>query len=208
MKKILFALVLSAVLVPAALATPAPQAARDFCTLNASTLIGEGKTYQNYNKCVRAQNVQQQSHTQNAAKECKGQQALSDADFLLLKPSDPAKTFAQFYGTNDNGKGKGNGNAFGNCVSAIAKAKTGDAQDTQATAGKQCNKGRFKARTGKGKAFGTRAACVEAQVIVVASNKKCSTPELKAMIGTEAGKTYKNRGACVSAQIKLAKAAS
>jgi hypothetical protein len=81
------------------------------------TKYGTNKNGSNaYGKCVSAQakaaDAQDQSNTVNAAKQCKAERKL-----------DPA-AFKTKYGTNKN-----KSNAFGKCVSAIAKAQQ-DAQPT------------------------------------------------------------------------------
>jgi hypothetical protein len=69
---------------------------------------------------VKLTHADSQNQT-NAAQACKAEQ--NDANFATNHGD---KTFAQFYGTNKNGR-----NAFGNCVSQKAKA-AGQAQN-QAT---------------------------------------------------------------------------
>jgi hypothetical protein len=81
------------------------------------TKYGTNKNKSNaYGKCVSAQakaaDQQDQSNTVNAAKQCKAERKL-----------DPA-AFKTKYGTNKN-----KSNAFGKCVSALAKAQQ-DAQPT------------------------------------------------------------------------------
>ena len=108
MKKILFALVVSAVLAPAVLAVPPAQAPSAYCKANAATLIGAGKTYKNAGACVSKQEAQKQSNTVSAAAACKAEQA--DANFAATHGG---KTFAQFYEpTSKNGE-NGKGNAYG-----------------------------------------------------------------------------------------------
>jgi hypothetical protein len=62
---------------------------------------------------ARATTAAQQSADLNAAKKCKAERA--DANFAT---GHGGKTFAQYYGTNANLK-----NAFGKCVSKLAKAQ-------------------------------------------------------------------------------------
>ena len=80
-----------------------------------------------YGKCVsqhakqnKADADRQEREDVNSAKECKGEQAQSDADFSAAHGG---KTFTQFYGTNENGS-----NAFGKCVSQKSKAKNQESQ--------------------------------------------------------------------------------
>ena len=106
MKRIILALVVSAVLVPAAAFAAAPQDASTFCKTNATTLIGTGtgKLYKTMGACVRAQNAQQAQNTTNASAACKAEMA--DTAFAT---GHAGKTFAQFYGT---GKNATNGNGM------------------------------------------------------------------------------------------------
>lgn len=66
---------------------------------------------------ANASAVAKQTAELNAAKKCKLWRA-NAADFLAANPTATGKTFAQFYGTNKNLK-----NAFGKCVSKLAKAQ-------------------------------------------------------------------------------------
>jgi hypothetical protein len=140
MKKLFLALVVVAVLVPAAAFAAAPQDASTYCKANAATLIGTGKLYKNMGACVSKQNAQQAQNTTSASAACKAEMA--DPNFA---GSHGGKTFAQFYGTNGsqaNSKSKagdnGNGNAFGKCVSAKASAKTASEQSATVKAAKAC----------------------------------------------------------------------
>jgi hypothetical protein len=89
-----------------------------------------------FGKCVshrtRQNSSDQNTAHSNAAKQCKAQQ--SDSNFAA---GHNGQTFAQFYGTNKNGK-----NAFGKCVSTLAKQKTHQMEtgQTQAeeNAARQC----------------------------------------------------------------------
>lgn len=65
---------------------------------------------------AKASTAEQQKTELNAAKKCKAERSMSEADFKAGHSTD--KTFAQYYGKNKNGK-----NAFGKCVSAAAKAQ-------------------------------------------------------------------------------------
>ena len=142
MKKIIFALVVSAVLVPAAAFAAAPQDASTFCKANASSLIRRGRTSSSraWAPASVTQNAQKAQNTTNASAACKTEMA--DANFA---GSHGGKTFAQYYGTNGsqaNDKGKAgdndNGNALGKCVSAKASAKTASQQSATVKAAKAC----------------------------------------------------------------------
>lgn len=75
---------------------------------------GRGKAY---GKCVSAKAKEEAAERKaahsNAAKDCKTEQAMSDADFMAAHDN---KTFAQFYGA------KNSSSAYGKCVSTKAKA--------------------------------------------------------------------------------------
>jgi len=66
---------------------------------------------------AKATTAAQQTAELNAAKQCKHWRA-NASDFLTANPTAVGKTFTQFYAKNKNGK-----NAFGKCVSILAKAQ-------------------------------------------------------------------------------------
>ena len=166
MKRIILALVVGAVLVPAAALAAAPQDASTFCKANASSLIGTGKQFKSMGACVSYQNAQKAQNTTNASAACKAEMA--DTAFA---GSHGGKTFAQFYGTNgseasDKGKAgdNGNGNALGKCVSAKASAKTASQQSATVKAAKACKTdAALKAKIAD-KTYKNFGACVSAQV--------------------------------------------
>ncbi|MGI8580416.1 MAG: hypothetical protein ACR2K9_07715 [Solirubrobacteraceae bacterium] len=87
-----------------------------------------------FGKCVSHRSsaneaVEATSHS-NAAKACKAER--DDATFA---DSHDGKTFAQVYGTNENGH-----NAFGKCVSGKAKAQSTAAEKSQVSAEKNAAK--------------------------------------------------------------------
>ena len=146
MKKIILALVVIAVLVPAAALAAAPaQNPTDFCKDNPG-LIGAGKLYANFGACVTAQADKQEVNTTNAAKTCKAERALG------------ADAFKAKYGTNKN-----KANAFGKCVSKIASAKTAQQQSAEVSAAKKCRTPENAANIGAGKTWRNFGACVKAQ---------------------------------------------
>ena len=87
-----------------------------------------------YGKCVSSVARTQVTNALNSAQQCRAEQ--DDATFAA---SHGGKTFAQFYGTNDN-----DNNAFGMCVSQKAKAKT-DALVQQTTSAAKACKAEMKA---------------------------------------------------------------
>jgi len=154
MRKLVFALFLFAVLVPAALAAPPAQSPTAYCNANAS-LIGAGKLYKNLGACISKQQTQQGVNAVNAAKACKAE--LADANFAA---EHGGKSFAQYYATTSaNAKG----NAFGKCVSQKASAKTAAQQTVEVKAAKTCRTDAMKAQTGEGKLYRNFGACVSAQ---------------------------------------------
>jgi hypothetical protein len=81
-----------------------------------------------FGKCVSKHARAQQTNQANAVKRCKTEQ--SDANFAA---NHGGKTFAQFYGTNRNGR-----NAFGKCVSAKSGQATAQQQQTRLNAARTC----------------------------------------------------------------------
>jgi hypothetical protein len=165
MKKIILALVVIAVLVPAAAFAAAPQDASTFCKANAASLIGTGKEFKSMGACVSHQNAQKAQNTANASAGCKAEMA--DAAFAS---GHGGKTFAQFYGTNGSQAGdkskagdNGNGNALGKCISAKASAKTAQQQSATVKAAKACKTdAALKAKIAD-KTYKNFGACVKAQ---------------------------------------------
>jgi hypothetical protein len=92
------------------------------------TTYGTGKNGKNaHGKCVsqkakanKAEADKQEKQDVNSAQECRAEQKQNPDEF---KAAHGGKTFAEFYGTNENGK-----NAFGKCVSSKSKAKNQDGQ--------------------------------------------------------------------------------
>jgi len=154
-KAILMALVLAAVIVPAALATTPTQASSTYCKAHATALIGTGMSYKTLGGCVAKLTAQADKNTANAAKECTAEMAESNAATFALAHG--GKTFAQFYTV------KGKGNAFGKCVSLKATAKAAAQHTAQLNAVKTCRTDAMKTVTGAGKQYRTFGACVSAQ---------------------------------------------
>lgn len=164
MRKLMFLLVGTVVLcVPAVsiAGTPtSPQLATKMCK---QIRAGAGKqtfrqTYHSFAGCLKAQKSDAKADLTSAAKTCKAQRGEDPAQFAS---DHDGKSFNQFYGTN-GGKGKGAGaNAYGKCVSTLAKQNAkSDASDSVAAA-KDCKTMRssdlatFQATYGKGRnAFG------------------------------------------------------
>ena len=116
-----------------------------------TSLYGKSATARNaYGKCVSAWAHAQTKNELNAAAACGAEQG--DATFAATHN---AKTFAQFYGTDSS-----LANAFGQCVSAKAKAAAQTQQQATVSAAKTCagelnaNRSAFKAK------YGTFGRCV------------------------------------------------
>jgi hypothetical protein len=137
MKKITLAIgLIAALALPAAAAAKPPAEQELNQAAHAQCKLERGKTkatreafkaeYQSMSRCVRqnaAEEAAEEAAAQkNAAKECKAEAA--DPNFEATN----GKSFAEFYGTNGNGK-----NAYGKCVSTKAKAKKAemDAADAE-----------------------------------------------------------------------------
>jgi hypothetical protein len=160
-----------------ALALPATALADDSTDPNASqgckaqrTQMGDGAFKATYGtnanksnafgKCVSKMSSAQKSDVTGSNSKCKTEQ--DDPNFAATHGG---KTFAQFYGTNKNGK-----NAFGKCVSAKTETATDDRNDAIVSAAKTCKterkadpaafKNKYGTNKNKANAFGK---CVSSQ---------------------------------------------
>jgi hypothetical protein len=169
MRKLLFLLVGTAALcvavsvASASVPTPAKLAAQTCRSIRSSD--GQKlfrQTYHSFAGCLNKQQPQASQDISNAAKTCKSQR--SDPNFAATHDG---KTFQQFYGTNGGNANGAGANAFGKCVSTIAKQNAkDDVQDSVAAANtckalKQSDPATFQANYGSGRnAFGK---CVSKQ---------------------------------------------
>lgn len=138
MRRFLFLLIGTAVLCVPAVSIAAnnpPSAGKLAAQMCSSIRAKDGKatfklTYHSFAGCLGKQTANAKSDVQNAAKTCKAQR--SDPNFAT-EPGHDNKTFNQYYGTN-GGSGNGAGaNAYGKCVSSIAKQNAqSDVKDTVA----------------------------------------------------------------------------
>jgi hypothetical protein len=192
MKKLLIATALCfAALAPVAAlaADPSPsdfKNAAKFCKAfkaasgsNFASMFGTKKNA--YGKCVSStakkqaneDAAQAEAAKTNAAKECKAER--DDAGFAAAHGG---KTFAQFYGTNKNGR-----NAYGKCVSTKAKAKKAEADKEDAAqaqdklnAAQSCKKAKKDDPAKFGQDFGTRrnafGKCVSKTAKQLAAERK------------------------------------
>jgi hypothetical protein len=101
-------------------------------------------------KCVSKHARAAAANRTNAAKACKAEMAMPEAEF---RAAHGGKSFAEFYGKNKNAK-----NAYGKCVSS--KATTANAQQEAATmkAAKSCKAERAADRTAFTAKYGGKAA--------------------------------------------------
>jgi hypothetical protein len=90
-------------------------------------MFGRGRQYRNLGQCVSQQRRENKSEQDqrdkdqvNAARECRSEQEQDEATF---RSTHDGKSFAEFYGTNDNDR-----NAFGKCVSTKAQQKNDEEQ--------------------------------------------------------------------------------
>jgi hypothetical protein len=114
-------------------------------------------------QCVSRATSAARQDLANAARQCTAERA--DQGFAA-DPAHNGKTFAEFYGTNDN-----HANAFGRCVSAKAKAATHAEAKAVAAAAKQCksewaaDRTQFRSDYGYGsKKVAAFARCVKAKL--------------------------------------------
>lgn len=121
MRKVLFLLVGTAVLCVPAVTAAAPKPAKLAAQMCRSIRAQDGKqtfrqTYHSFAGCVKANKSDAKQDVTNAAQTCRAER--NDPDFAA---NHDGKTFQQFYGTNGGNANGAGRNAFGKCVSAVAK---------------------------------------------------------------------------------------
>jgi hypothetical protein len=144
--------------------SPAQFCKNELATLGAAnfkSLYAPGGTGANaFGKCVSKHARAAAVNRTNAAKACKAEMAMSEADF---RASHDGKSFAEFYGKNENDR-----NAYGKCVSSKAKTKNEQQEATLLKAAKACKAERaadraaFTAKYG-GKASNAFGKCVSSK---------------------------------------------
>jgi hypothetical protein len=141
MRKLLFLLIGTAVLcVPAVsiAATSTPTAGKLAESMCRSIRAQDGRatfrqTYHSFAGCLTTLKPDARADIHNAAQTCKAER--NDPNFAA---SHDGKTFQQFYGTNaGNGHGAG-ANAYGKCVSTIAKQNAKNDVSDNVSAAKTC----------------------------------------------------------------------
>ena len=161
MKLFLPLLVAAALIAPAAFAetggqgkSPAQFCKSELATLGAANFkprYAPGGTGANaMGKCVSKHARAAAANRTNAAKACRAEMEMPEADF---RAAHDGKSFGEFYGRNDNDR-----NAFGKCVSS--KAKTANAKQEAALmkAAKTCKAERAENRTAFTARYGGKAA--------------------------------------------------
>jgi hypothetical protein len=139
MRKILFLLATTAALcIPAASVaantpSPAKLAAQSCKALRTQLGVQTFRqTYHSFAGCLGKTTQEAGQDIQNAARTCRAQR--NDSNFAS-EPGHDGKTFQQFYGTNAGSTQGAGMNAFGKCVSTIAKQNAkSDVKDTVAAA--------------------------------------------------------------------------
>lgn len=113
-RKLVFLAVVALAAVPAGLASGGQSSAQAQCSKLQATMGAAAFTqaYPTFGACVSKLAPVDQANTADAQSQCRAQQ--SDANFAT---SHGGKTFDQFYGTGPKSK-----DAFGKCVSTLAKA--------------------------------------------------------------------------------------
>jgi hypothetical protein len=115
-------------------------------------------------KCVSKHARAAAANRTNAAKACKAEQAMPEAEF---RAAHGGKSFAEFYGKNDNDR-----NAYGKCVSS--KAKKANEQQEAATmkAAKACKAERAADRTAFIAKYGGKASSAFGKCVSSKSKKQ------------------------------------
>jgi hypothetical protein len=101
-------------------------------------------------KCVSKHARAAAANRTNAAKACKAEQALPEADF---RAAHDGKSFGEFYGKNENDR-----NAYGKCVSSKAKTATAQQEAALLKAAKACKAERAADRAAFVTKYGGKAA--------------------------------------------------
>lgn len=138
MRKLLFLLAGTAVLCVPAVTAAAPKPAKLAAQMCRSIRAQDGRqtfkqTYHSFAGCVKANRVDAKQDVTNAAQTCRAQR--NDPDFAA---NHGGKTFDQFYGTNGGDAHGAGRNAFGKCVSALAKQNAKSDVEDSVGAAKTC----------------------------------------------------------------------
>ena len=161
LKHLVLLLAAALVVVPAAFAanggqgkSPAQFCKNELTTLGAAnfkSLYAPGSTGANaMGKCVSKHARAAAANRVNAAKSCKAEMAMTEADF---RAAHGGKSFAEFYGNNDNDR-----NAYGKCVSSKTSAANAKQEAATMKAAKACKAERAADRTAFTAKYGGKAA--------------------------------------------------
>jgi hypothetical protein len=176
MKRFLpFLLVAAAVTATAAFAaeggsgkSPAQFCKSELATLGAAnfkSLYSPGGTGANaMGKCVSKHARAAKTNRTNAAKACKAEQAMPEADF---RAAHDGKSFAEFYGKNENDR-----NAYGKCVSSKAHAANAEQEAVLMKAAKACKADRAANRTAFTAKYGGKASSAFGKCVSSKSRSK------------------------------------
>lgn len=134
--------------------SPAQFCKAELATLGAAnfrSLYAPGGTGANaMGKCVSKHARAAAANRVNAAKACKAEMAMPEAEF---RATHDGKSFAEFYGRNKNDR-----NAYGKCVSSTAQAANEQQEATTMKAAKLCKAERAADRAAFTAKYGGKAA--------------------------------------------------
>jgi hypothetical protein len=134
--------------------SPAQFCKNELATLGAAnfkSLYAPGGSGANaFGKCVSKHARADKTNRTNAAKACKAEQEMPEADF---RATHDGKSFAEFYGKNKNDR-----NAYGKCVSSKAQAANAAQEAKLMKAAKACKAERAANRTAFIAKYGGKAA--------------------------------------------------
>jgi hypothetical protein len=115
-------------------------------------------------KCVSKHARAAAANRVNAAKACRAEQALPEADF---RAAHDGKSFGEFYGKNENDR-----NAYGKCVSSKASAASAQQEAATLKAAKACKAERAADRTAFTAKYGGKAASAFGKCVSSKSKKQ------------------------------------
>ena len=115
-------------------------------------------------KCVSKHARAAAANRTNAAKACKAEQAMTEADF---RAAHGGKSFGEFYGKNENDR-----NAYGKCVSSKAGAAGAQQEAATMKAAKACKAERTADRAAFTAKYGGKAASAFGKCVSSKSKKQ------------------------------------
>jgi hypothetical protein len=158
---VLFLLVAAVAMAPAAFAQPGGQgkSPAQFCrselaalgAANFRSMYAPGGTGRNaMGKCVSKHARAAAANRTNAARACRAEMAMPEAEF---RAAHDGKSFAEFYGRNENDR-----NAFGKCVSSKTRTQNAQQEARLMNAARACRAERAADSTAFVARYGGRAA--------------------------------------------------